>query len=68
MFKHEVFISDNREAAMIAEMFKGHVTAYNIRDGEEAFVVTFVSKLSHKKIVDKVMPFFSLEEVISNKI
>lgn len=67
MFKHEVFISDNREAAVIAEMFNGHVTAYNVGDDEEAFVVTFTSKSSHKKVVDKVMPF-SFEEVISNKI
>ena len=67
MFKHEVFISDNREAAMIADMFKGHVTAYNVGDDEGVFVVTFTSKLSHKKVVDKVMPF-SFEEVISDKI
>jgi hypothetical protein len=67
MFKHEVFISDNREAAVIAEVFNGHITAYNVGDEEEAFVVTFISKLSHKKVVDKVMPF-SFEEVISNKI
>lgn len=67
MFKHEVFISDNREAVMIAEMFNGHVTAYNVGDDEEAFVVTFASKLSHKKVVDKVMPF-SFEEVISEEI
>lgn len=67
MFKYEIFISDNREAAVIAEMFNGHITAYNVGDEEEAFVVTFVSKVSHKKIVDKVMPF-SFEEVISNKI
>ena len=66
MFKHEVFISDNREAAMIAEMFNGHITPYNVGD-EEAFIVTFTSKLSHKKVVDKVMPF-SFEEVISDKI
>lgn len=67
MFKHEVFISDNREAATIAEMFNGHIEAYNVGDEEEAFVVTFVSKLSHKKVVDKVMPF-SFEEVISEEI
>lgn len=66
MFKHEVFISDNREAATIAEMFNGHIEAYNVGD-EETFVVTFVSKLSHKKVVDKVMPF-SFEEVISEEI
>ena len=52
---------------MIAEMFNAHITAYNVGDEEEAFVVTFISKLSHKKVVDKVMPF-SFEEVISNKI
>ncbi len=67
MFKHEVFISDNREAAMIAEVFNGHITAYNVGDDEEVFVVTFTSRLSHKKVVDKVMPF-SFEEVISDKI
>ena len=67
MFKHEVFISDNREAGVIAEMFNGHIMAYNVGDEEEAFVVTFISKLSLKKAVGKVMPF-SFEEVISNKI
>lgn len=67
MFKHEVFISDNREAAVIAEMFNGHITVYNVGDEEEVFVVTFISRLSHKKVVDKVIPF-SFEEIISNKI
>ncbi|QYC97049.1 hypothetical protein [Klebsiella phage IME184] len=67
MFKHEVFISDNHEAAMIAEMFNGNIQAYNVGDDEEAFVVTFISRLSHKKVVDKVMPF-SFEEVISEEI
>lgn len=66
MLKFEVFTSDNRDAAMIAEMFEGEITAYNVGCDEEAFIVTFVSRLSHKRVVNQVMPF-SFEEVISSE-
>lgn len=67
MLKFEVFTSDNRDAATIAEMFNGEITAYNLGCDEEAFIVTFISRLSHKRVVNKVMPF-SFEEVISSEI
>lgn len=67
MLKFEVFTSDNRDAKSIAEMFNGNIQAYNVGEDEEAFYVTFVSKLSHSTVVRRIAGY-EWEEIISSEI